>query len=115
MRIVNFDNEMEYEEIPSLQLVIKAVPFENGFVPSFIIMSPTEEYGISIDELNALMDGIEIAKNKVDEIITHILKTTIFDKNGKDKYSYTNEEFNEIFEVLEDLDEIEIDDDEDEE
>ncbi|MEY3921524.1 MAG: hypothetical protein RL634_1285 [Bacteroidota bacterium] len=114
MRIVNFDNEMEFEEIPSLQIVIKAVPFENGFVPSFVIMSPTEEYGISIDELNALMDGIEIAKNKIDEIITHILKTKIFDNNGKDKYDYTNEEFNEQFEVIEDLDEIEIEDEDDE-
>ena len=114
MRIVNFDNEMEFEEIPSLQLVIKSVPFENGFVPSFVIMSPTEEYGISIDELNALMDGIEIAKNKVDEIITHLLKVTIFDKNGQDKFDYTNEEFNEIFQVIEDLDEIEIDDEDEE-
>jgi hypothetical protein len=114
MRIVNFDNDMEFEEIESLQLVIKAVPFENGFAPSFVIMSPTEEYGISIDELNALMDGIEIAKNKIDEIITHLLRSTIFDKNGKDKFNYTNEEFNELFEVVEDLDEIEIDDEDDE-
>lgn len=108
MRIVNFDDDVEYEEIESIQVVIKAIPFEKGYVPSLVIMTPSQEYGMSIDELNALMDGIEIAKNKIDEIITYILKTKIFDTNGKDLYEYDPSNF-------EDLGDVDSDDEGDEE
>jgi len=107
MRIVNYDEDIEYEDIPSLQVVIKAVPFENNYIPSLIIMSPDQEYPMSIDELNALMDGIEIAKNKIDEIISYILKSKIFDKNGNDMYQFNLED-------AEDLDEVEIEEEDDE-
>lgn len=106
MRIVNYDQDIEYEDIPSLQVVIKAVPFEKTYIPSLVIMSPDQEYPMSIDELNALMDGIEIAKNKVDEIITYILKSKIFDSNGKDMYQFNPEDFEDLGEV-EDEDEEE--------
>lgn len=108
MRIVNYDEDTEYEDIPSLQIVIKSIPFENNYVPSLVIMSPNQEYPMSIDELNALMDGIEIAKNKIDEIITYILKTKIFDINGKDMFEFNPEDFEE-------LEEVEYDEDEEEE
>jgi hypothetical protein len=108
MRIVNFDDDTELEDIPSLQIIIKAVPFEKSYVPSLVIMSPAEEYQMSIDELNALMDGVEIAKNKIDEIITYILKIKIFDENGIDRYKYNPEDF-------EDFGEVEYDDEGDEE
>lgn len=106
MRIVNYEEDVEFEDIPSLQIVIKAVPFENTHVPSLVIMSPDQEYAMSIDELNALMDGIEIAKNKIDEIITYILKSKIFDSNGKDMYQFNPEDFEDLGEV-EDEDEEE--------
>lgn len=99
MRIVNFDDDTELEDIPSLQIVIKAVPFENNYVPSLVIMSPDQEYPMSIDELNALMDGIEIAKNKIDEIITYVLKIKIFDENGIDKYKYNPEDYEDLGDV----------------
>jgi len=108
MRIVNYDEDVEYEDIPSLQIVIKAVPFENNYVPSLIIMSPDQEYPMSIDELNALMDGIEIAKNKIDEIISYILKTKIFDNTGKDMYQFNIEDL----EGIEDLGEVEDEEEE---
>lgn len=101
MRIVNYDADVEYEDIPSLQVIIKAVPFEKNYVPSLVIMSPDQEYPMSIDELNALMDGIEIAKNKIDEIISYILKTKIFDVNGKDMYQFKPEDFEDLGEVEE--------------
>jgi len=107
MRIVSYDEDVEYEDIPSLQIVIKAVPFEKNYVPSLVIMSPDQEYPMSIDELNALMDGIEIAKNKIDEIITYILKTKIFDANGKDMYQFNPEDFEDLGEVDEDEDDEE--------
>jgi len=99
MRIVNFDDDTDLEDIPSLQMIIKAVPFEKGYVPSLVIMSPGDDYPMSIDELNALMDGVEIAKNKIDEIITYILKVKIFDENGIDRYKYNPEDFEDLGEV----------------
>ncbi len=99
MRIVNYDQDVDYEDIPSLQIIIKALPFEKSYIPSLVIMSPDDEYPISIDELNALMDGVEIAKNKVDEIITYILKTKIFDATGKDMYQFNPEDFEDLGEV----------------
>lgn len=105
MRIVNFDDDTELEDIPSLQIVIKAIPFEDNYVPSLVIMSPDQEYPMSIDELNALMDGIEIAKNKIDEIITYVLKIKIFDENGIDKYKYNPEEFEDLGDVDDEEDE----------
>lgn len=105
MRIVNFDDDTELEDIPSLQIVIKAIPFEEGYVPSLVIMSPDQEYPMSIDELNALMDGIEIAKNKIDEIITYVLKIKIFDENGIDKYQYNPEDYEDLGDVDDEEDE----------
>ena len=58
----------------TLQIVIKAVPFEEGYIPAFVIMSPEDQYPMTLDELNSLMDGIEIARDKVDEIITYIIR-----------------------------------------
>lgn len=78
MRIENYNSNINLEDIESLQIVIKAVPFEGGYVPAFVIMSPEENYEMDITELNALMDGVEIAKNKIDEIINYILRKKIF-------------------------------------
>lgn len=114
MRIVNFDEDVDLEDIPSLQIIIKAVPFENSYVPSLIIMSPDQEYSMSIDELNALMDGVEIARNKIDEILTYILKVKIFDEKGRDKYEFIPENFEDLGEV-EDYEDSEADKEDEEE
>lgn len=74
MRIIAFDGDSELEEIPSLAIIIKAVPFEKSFVPAFFIQSPDDDHNMSIDELNALMDGIEIAQNSIDRILAFILR-----------------------------------------
>lgn len=84
MRIENFNSDINLEDIESLQIIVKAVPFENTYVPAFVIMSPDEQYSMTIDELNALMDGIEIARNKVDEIISYILRKKIFKEDRED-------------------------------
>lgn len=78
MRISNFDSEIPLHDIQSLSIMIKAIPFENSFVPAFLIISPEDGYEMDIDEINALMDGIEIAKARVDEIIDYILRKKIF-------------------------------------
>ncbi len=74
MRIESYNSEINLEDMETLQIVIKAVPFEEGYIPAFVIMSPEDQYPMTLDELNALMDGIEIARDKVDEIITYIIR-----------------------------------------
>lgn len=88
MRISSFNSDINLEDIESLQIIIKAVPFEDTYVPAFVIMSPEDKYPMTIDELNALMDGVEIARNKVDEIITYILRKKLFNDDGEDKYDF---------------------------
>lgn len=58
--------------------MIKAIPFEDSFVPAFLIVSPDDNYEMDIDEINALMDGVEIAKARLDEIIDYLLRKKIF-------------------------------------
>ena len=58
--------------------MIKAIPFEDSFVPAFLIVSPDDNYEMDIDEINALMDGVEIAKARIDEIIDYLLRKKIF-------------------------------------
>lgn len=78
MRIVPYtDLDENIEDINTLLINIKSVPFEDDYVPSFIIVTPSEDYIISINELNALMDGIEIAKNEIDSLINYLLKFKI--------------------------------------
>lgn len=81
MKISNFEDNSELEDIKSLQIVIKAVPYEGSFLPVFVIMSPDDNYSMSIDEINSLMDGVEIARSKLDEIINYILKRKIFNED----------------------------------
>lgn len=78
MRISNYDSEINLNDIESLSVMIKAVPFENSFVPAFLIISPDDNYQMDIDEINALMDGVEIAKARLDEIIDYLLRKKIF-------------------------------------
>ena len=87
MKISNFEDNAELEDIKSLQIIIKAVPYENSYLPVFVIMSPDDDYNMSIDEINSLMDGVEIAKSKLDEIINYILRKKIFMEDGNDSYN----------------------------
>lgn len=74
MRIIPYNGEENLEDIESLTIVIKTVPFENGYVPAFFIQSPGEEYPMTLDELNCLMDGIEIAHKSLDQVLAFMLK-----------------------------------------
>jgi hypothetical protein len=65
-------------------VLIKAIPFEDSFVPVFTILSPSDEYVMTIEELNCLMDGVEIAHNKIDEIIAFILNNNISKRRFED-------------------------------
>lgn len=79
MRIVPYSKNNDLEDIETLTIIIKSVPFEDGYAPAFYISSPSEEYLMNIEELSCLIDGIDIAKKSVDEIINYILTS-----NNKD-------------------------------
>ena len=84
MRIIPYNGaEDNLEDIESLTVVIKTVPFENGYVPAFFIQSPGEDYSMSLDELNCLMDGVEIAQKNLDQIIAFMLKQ-LFEKTDNE-------------------------------
>ena len=77
MRIVNYETNKDFEEIETLTITIKAIPFEDSYVPAFLITSPDDEYNIKLDEMHCLMDGVEIAQRKIDDIINFILTTKV--------------------------------------
>lgn len=73
MRIVPYDGEENIEDIQSLAIMVKAIPFEGGFVPAFALIAPSDYYKITIGELSALMDGIEISQTRIDSLISEML------------------------------------------
>lgn len=84
MRITHYPHDFYLEDIETLSITIKAVPFEGTFIPAFVLVSPDDEYSITIEEMNCLMDGIEIATKKIDDIINFILKNKVFKEDDDD-------------------------------
>jgi hypothetical protein len=78
MKIVPYSSRENLEDLNTLHILIKAVPFENGFAPAMVIVSPDDNYSLNLDELHCLMDGIEIAESKISEIIDYIINTKTF-------------------------------------
>jgi len=81
MRIIPYNGEENLEDIESLAIVIKAVPFEGSFVPAFFIQSPEDNYPMTLDEVNSLMDGVEIARNSLDHIIAYLIRQDLDEGN----------------------------------
>lgn len=75
MRIVPYESNEDVEEIQSLGIIIKAIPFENGYAPVFALIAPSDDYIITIEEASCLMDGVEIAGLKIDSIIAEMLQS----------------------------------------
>lgn len=82
MRIIPYNGEENLEDIESLSIIIKAVPFEGSFVPAFFIQSPEDNYPMNLDEINSLMDGVEIARNSLDHIIAYLIRQS-FEEDDK--------------------------------
>jgi hypothetical protein len=85
MRIIPYDGDQDLSDIESLSIVIKAVPFENSFVPAFFIQSPDGEYDMSMEELNSLMNGLDIAKKAINTIMAYIIEQSNEEDNFKNK------------------------------
>lgn len=80
MRIVPYDGDESIEDLDTLGLIIKSVPFEGGYVAAYSMVAPADDYFIRIDEVNALMDGVEIAREKLDELIAIMLQGKIAER-----------------------------------
>jgi hypothetical protein len=78
VRIVDYPDNVDFEEIETLTITIKAIPFEGTYVPAFVVISPEEDYPVGLDEVHCLMDGIEIAQKKLDSIINYLLQNKVF-------------------------------------
>jgi hypothetical protein len=74
MRIVPYSDNDDIDNIESLSVIIKAIPFEGSFVPVFFLNVNSEDHEISLDELNALMDGLEIATKHIDSMIDWMIQ-----------------------------------------
>jgi hypothetical protein len=85
MRIIPYDGDQDLSDIESLSIVIKAVPFENSFVPAFFIQSPDGEYDMTMEELNSLMNGLDIAKKAINTIMAYIIEQSNEEDNFKNK------------------------------
>jgi hypothetical protein len=78
VRIVPFTEKINIEDLDTLYVIVKAVPFEGGFAPAVVIVSPGNDHLLSIEELGSLMDGFEIAEERVSEIIDFIAHKSSF-------------------------------------
>lgn len=93
MRIIPYEGRESLEDIDGLSIIIKAIPFEDGYAPAFVLVSPDEDYLITIEEASCLMDGIEIANEKIDELIAFILQSKIHDTLGSAYEDYEESEY----------------------
>lgn len=106
MRIIPYSDKVNIEDLDTLYVIIKAVPFEGGFAPAVVIVSPDNDHLLSIEELGSLMDGFEIAEERVSEIIDFIAhKNTYSSIEIVDDSDHTLED-----DDFDDDDEIEEDD-----
>jgi hypothetical protein len=80
MKISAYSDYGDFNDIETLSITIKAIPFEGDLIPAFVITSPDDDYTITLDEVHCLMDGIEIAQKKIDGIINFILQTKVFNQ-----------------------------------
>lgn len=72
--IVPFSGYEDVDEYESLEITIKTVPFQDTRIPIFYISSPSEDYEMTLEELNALMDGVEIAQKNISDIINFLIR-----------------------------------------
>lgn len=75
MRITPSSPNHDTDDHESLEIVIKAIPFEDTYAPVFYISSPSDDYIMNIEELSCLMDGIDIARKNIDDIIDFLLRS----------------------------------------
>jgi len=82
MRIVPYSSDEEIDSFPTITIVIKSIPFEDSYVPACVINTSSEDYIITLDELNSLMDGLEIVSKQVDQMINFLISPKMIDPDN---------------------------------
>lgn len=74
MKIVPYSGYEDIDEHECLEITIKTIPYDGIRIPIFYISSPSDDYPMTLEELSGLMDGIEIAKRNIDDIINYLIR-----------------------------------------
>ena len=66
----------DVSEIDGLSLTVKILPDgDGGVLPVFFISFPSDDYNVSVEGLNCLISGLELAIGGVDSMISSLLKS----------------------------------------
>jgi len=89
---------LELQDLETLAVMIRLVPWEGEFIPHFMLMSQEErpeDCNVTVMELAALQEGLYHAANRIDEMIR-----TLFTALKMEQLHH----FKELSEMIEDMD-----------
>ncbi len=82
MRIIPTD-DINLLELDTIAAIIRLVPFEDEYIPHFMLMSKNDKDTadeVALAELASLQEGLYQAANKIDEMIRFLLDKMRFEK-----------------------------------
>jgi hypothetical protein len=82
MRIIPTD-DINLLELDTVAAIVRLVPFEDEYIPHFMLMSKSDKDAsdeIALAELASLQEGLYQAANKIDEMIRFLLDKMRFEK-----------------------------------
>ena len=114
MRIIPTD-DINLLELDTVAAIVRLVPFEDEYIPHFMLMSKSDKDTsdeIALAELASLQEGLYQAANKIDEMIRFLLDKMRFDKI-KEFQDMAQKMHNLEFEISADIFNDDEDEDED--
>jgi len=97
MKITPVDG-MDLQELETLAIMIRLIPWEGEFIPHFMMMSQEErpeDCNVTVAELAALQEGLYHAANRLDEMIRSLFTALKLEQL---------QEFQQLSEMIEDMD-----------
>ena len=82
MRIIPTD-DINLLELDTVAAIVRLVPFEDEYIPHFMLMSKSDKDAtdeVALAELASLQEGLYQAANKIDEMIRFLLDKMRFSK-----------------------------------
>ena len=97
MKITPVDG-IELQELETLAIMIRLIPWEGEFIPHFMLMSQEdrpEDCNVTVMELASLQEGLYHAANRIDEMIRSLFTSLKIEQL---------EEFKKLSEMIEEMD-----------
>ena len=97
MKITPVDG-LDFQELETLAIMIRLIPWEGEYIPHFMMMSQEErpeDCNVTVSELAALQEGLYHAANRLDEMIRSLFTALKMEQM---------EEFKKLSEMIEDMD-----------